>query len=59
LEYEREAAERAVRAAAGVRVITDLIRLRPALPIALLPPHHRLCTREDGWVPGRDRSSSA
>jgi hypothetical protein len=53
-EYEREAAERAVRAAAGVRAITNLIRLRPAPPIALLPPHHRLRTREDGWVARED-----
>src|ERR1700704_4655928 len=53
-EYEREAAERAVRAAAGVRAITNLIRLRPALPITLLPPHHRLRSREDGWVARED-----
>jgi osmotically-inducible protein OsmY len=47
-EYQREAAERAVCAAAGERALINLIRLRPAPPAEVLPPHHRLRTREEG-----------
>jgi hypothetical protein len=52
LEYEREAAERAVRAAAGVRAITDLIRLparsadrTAAAPSPAVHPRGRLGAR--------------
>jgi hypothetical protein len=53
-EYQREAAERAVRAAAGKRALTNRIRLRAAPPADVLPPHHRLRTREEGWVARED-----
>ncbi|HEX3604835.1 MAG TPA: BON domain-containing protein [Candidatus Dormibacteraeota bacterium] len=53
-EYERQEAERVVRAAVGMRPISNLIRLRVAPPGELLPPHHRLRRRADGWVARED-----
>ncbi|HEY2704956.1 MAG TPA: BON domain-containing protein [Candidatus Dormibacteraeota bacterium] len=49
-EWERREAERVVGAVPGVRGVTNLIRLHPAPPEALPPPHHRLRSRENGWV---------
>jgi BON domain len=57
-EYEREAAERAVRAAAGVRAITNLIRLpaRSADRTAAAPSP---AAHPRGRLSARPRSSSA